>query len=105
MNSDLETILAFHLKAAKLDGLFLREFRFHSLRKWRFDFAYPQKLLAVEVDGGTWAGGRHNRGKGYEADCVKYNEAALIGWRILRFTGAMVIDGRALDYIEKALRG
>src|ERR1019366_6287530 len=100
--SELETILAFHLRAAKLDGLFLREFRFHSLRRWRFDFACPQKLLAVECEGGTYSGGRHTRGAGFESDCEKYAEAVLMGYRVLRFTRKMIIDGRALAYIEKA---
>jgi hypothetical protein len=34
---------------------------------------------------------------------VKYAEAVVAGWRVLRFTGAMVNDGRALEYLERAL--
>lgn len=75
------------------------EYRFHDTRRWRFDFAWPDYLLAVEVEGGQWINGRHQRGKGFEDDCEKYNEAALDGWMVLRFTGDMVKDGRALEML------
>lgn len=80
-----------------------REHRFHPTRRWRFDFAWPDHLIACEVEGATWSGGRHTRGAGFEADCEKYNEACLLGWRVLKVTGAMVRDGRALDVVERAL--
>jgi very-short-patch-repair endonuclease len=80
------------------------EYRFHDTRQWRFDFAWPDYLLAVEVEGGQWVNGRHQRGQGFEDDCEKYNEAALDGWCVLRFTGGMVKDGRALATLLKALR-
>jgi hypothetical protein len=78
------------------------EVSFHRKRKWRFDLAYPDILLAIEVEGGTWSGGRHVRGKGYEEDARKYNEAALAGWTVLRFTTDMVRTGEALTLIERA---
>lgn len=79
-----------------------REFRFHPQRKWRFDFAWPDRKIAVEVDGGTWVGGRHVQGAGFENDCRKMNAAALLGWRVLRFTSNMVLDGEAFSVIEEA---
>jgi very-short-patch-repair endonuclease len=101
--SDLEATLALHIRACGLPEP-TREFRFHPRRRWRFDFAYPVERLAVEVEGGTWTGGRHSRGEGFESDCHKYNAAALAGWRVLRFTAAMVEDGTAVRQIEEALR-
>ena len=80
-----------------------REFGFHKTRRWRFDFAWPEKKLAVEVEGGTWAGGRHVRPAGFEQDCEKYGEAAILKWSVLRVTSKMVNDGRALQMIERAL--
>jgi very-short-patch-repair endonuclease len=68
---------------------------------WRFDFAWPSKMFAVEVDGGTWTGGAHVRGKRYERDCEKGNEAVLQGWQIAHVTTDMVRDGRAVAYIER----
>jgi very-short-patch-repair endonuclease len=60
-------------------------------------------LVAAEVEGGTWSGGRHTRGSGFEKDAEKYNEAANDGWRVLRFTGGMIQRGEALQQIERAL--
>ncbi len=80
-----------------------REFHFHRIRKWRFDFAYPEKRIGIEVEGGIWSGGRHTRGAGYHADCEKYNEAAVDGWRVLRFTPKMVLDLSAVNCIQRIL--
>lgn len=57
-------------------------------RKWRLDFALPQILVAIEIEGGIWSGGRHVRGSGFINDCEKYNAATLAGWRIVRLTEA-----------------
>lgn len=81
-----------------------REFLFHKRRKWRFDFAWPDLMIAVEVEGGVWSNGRHVRGEGYEKDCEKYNEAQLMGWMVLRFTPGMIKRGKASGIVEKAVR-
>jgi very-short-patch-repair endonuclease len=72
-----------------------REYRFMPNRRFRFDRAWPSIKLAVELEGGIWIRGRHTRPAGYEADCEKYNLAVCNGWRVLRFTGKMLKDGRA----------
>jgi hypothetical protein len=82
----------------------IREYRFAPPRRWRFDLAWPSLRLALEIEGGTWTGGRHVRGKGYERDCEKYNAAALAGWTVLRATTAMLHDGRALALLQQALK-
>lgn len=64
----------------------LKEFRFHPKRKWRFDYAIPEYKVAIEIDGGLWKYGRHNRPAGYKADMEKLNAAASLGWSVLRFT-------------------
>lgn len=67
---------------------FKREYRFTADRWWRFDFANPRHMIAIEVEGGIFdnGGGRHNRGGGFVADLEKYNTAASMGWIVLRFT-------------------
>lgn len=100
--SELEEVFAFQIRAAKLPAP-EREVRFHPVRRWRFDFAWPSRKLAVEIDGATWSGGRHSRGAGIERDAEKYSTAAATGWRVLRGTRAMVEDGRLLVLVEEAL--
>ena len=82
-----------------------KEFRFHPERQWRFDFCWPGLMVALEVEGGTWAKGRHTRGKGYASDCEKYSEAAILGWMVIRVTGDMIKNGKAINLIHRAIEG
>lgn len=66
------------------------EYRFDESRRWRFDFAWPDKRVAVEIDGGAWMNGRHTRGGGFEKDLEKLNAAVYLGWRVYRFTPGML---------------
>lgn len=97
-----EETLALHIRAAKLPTP-EREYHFAPGRKYRADFAYPDAKLLIEVEGGTWINGRHNRGIGFERDCEKYNLAALLGFRVVRFTTTMVSDGSAVRALERLL--
>ena len=63
-----------------------REYRFAPPRRWRFDFAWPASMVAVELEGMTRAGGRHQRWGGFQKDAEKYNAATKRGWRVLRYT-------------------
>ncbi len=100
--SDLEDDLLFQIKAVGLPEP-EREYRFHPVRRWRFDMAWENDQVAVEVEGGVWVRGRHNRGSGFIKDCEKYNEAALMGWIVLRFPSPMIKSGEAVNMIERAL--
>jgi hypothetical protein len=103
VTSLLEAELLAQIHAALLETGLYCEHPFWAKRAWRFDFAWPSHHLAVEVEGGAWSGGRHTRGAGFEADCEKYAVAALLGWRVLRVTGSMIKDGRALEIIQTAI--
>ena len=81
----------------------IAEYRFHPVRRWRFDLAYPAWQVAFEVDGGVWTRGRHTRGAGYLKDCEKLNEAAILGWLVVRVTPQQISDGTAIDLAERAL--
>jgi very-short-patch-repair endonuclease len=77
-----------------------REFAFHPTRKWRFDFCWPERKIAVEIEGR----GRHQSFGGFEADATKYNEAAKLGWRVFRYTPAMVMRGDAINDMLEVLK-
>ena len=68
-----------------------REYIFAAPRRWRFDFAWPARRVAVEAEGGVWSGGRHVRPE---------------GWRVLRCTRKMLdadpaaFIGLLLDVME-----
>jgi len=59
----------------------------------------------MEIEGGTWVSGRHTRGKGYLNDLEKYNEAVILGWRLLRVTPQMLRDGTATVLLERISNG
>ena len=108
--SQAEAELGFHL-ANSATFFFTREYRWHPTRKWRSDFAIwrgeptgEMPRLLVEIEGVRWdKPGRHQRAEGMEKDCEKYAEALLAGYRVLRVTPRMVRDGRALQFIERAM--
>jgi very-short-patch-repair endonuclease len=101
--SDLERELAKQIQLVGLPQPQV-EFRFWPKRRFRFDFAYPDLLIAIEVEGGQWIQGRHQRPMGFENDMIKYNEAAIRGWLVLRFTGRMIKSGEAITAIERAFK-
>ena len=68
-------------------------------RRFRFDFLITGSDLVIEVEGGTWSGGRHTSGVGFRSDCVKYNLALELGYRVLRYTTDMVTKGEAIAQI------
>lgn len=108
-----ERLLAHHIE---LEGLpapdtqhrFARE----EGRQFRFDFAWPDRKLAVEVDGGKWLlrrsrkmGGRlvpvgsHSR----REDLRRANLAVRLGWSVLRYTPDMVFKGEAIRELKAIL--
>ena len=101
--SQAESLLAMQIQAIKLPKP-EREYRFHPKRMWRFDLAWPERMVACEVEGGVFSGGRHTRGVGFTGDCEKYSEAAIAGWKVIRVTPTHIQQGRALEWIERALK-
>ena len=96
-----EEEFALHCKIHQLSPE--REYLFDETRKYRFDFAWPNLKVAVEIEGGTWSGGRHTRGAGFTQDCKKYNLAAASEWLVFRFTTEMVQSGEAIDVMVKVI--
>lgn len=100
---DLEEIFSIQIRAVRLPPA-QREYRFHPERRWKFDFSWPQSMVAVEIEGGTYLRGRHVRPEGFRNDCIKYNEAALLGWKVLRGDSRMVKNGVLLSLVERAIK-
>jgi very-short-patch-repair endonuclease len=92
-----EEAFALHCRVEKLTPE--REFPFHPERKWRFDFAWPEQKIAVEIEGR----GRHQSFGGFEADAEKYNAAAKLGYRVFRYTPTMVMRGDAINDVLEIL--
>ena len=52
------------------------------------DFAYPQRRLAVELDGFE----SHGQRDAFDRDRARQNQLVLLGWTVLRFTWADVTE-------------
>ncbi len=90
-----------HLHGPVLD----KEVRFHQVRKWRLDYCHIPTRTAIELEGGAYSKGRHTRGKGFVADCEKYNAAAALGYTVFRLATGMVTPkhvGQIIEYIRQA---
>jgi very-short-patch-repair endonuclease len=88
----------------KYDPATQKEVFFHQImrttRRFRADFYCPNLRLIVEVNGGQWIAGRHNRGGSYQKDLEKINLAQVNGIRILQFTYEMLERGLHFKDIE-----
>lgn len=80
-------------------------FRFNAERKWRFDMAFPDYRVALEVDGGIWRKdrGAHGRPANILRDMAKINAAQLAGWKVLRYTPEQLPG--AIDDLNVCLGG
>ncbi|WP_119025856.1 DUF559 domain-containing protein [Acinetobacter soli] len=103
VQSEGEVTLARDLRALKIN--FEQEYKFHPERNWRADFLITGTKILIEVEGGIWSGGRHTRGKGFIADMEKYNAAAVMGFKVIRFDTQQVKSGLAIKQIENLVRG
>lgn len=93
-------LLKSRLKSVEVE----KEFKFHPVRKWRFDYAFPEYKVAVEVDGGVWTGGRHINPAGYINDMEKLNTAASMGWLVLRITTDDRFAIKTYNLIEQTIQ-
>ena len=91
------------------------EYQFHDTRLWRFDLAWPffaqvghttDELggLALEIDGGIWIQGGHNRGAQIKATWEKENEANIMGWAILKCEPSELCMDATAQLIKRALK-
>lgn len=107
---DYKAIFLTHLKMAKLPEP-VCEFRFHETRLWRFDFCWPDQMVAAEYQGIKWKpkkGENSNSGHqsidGLRNDCEKFTEASLAGWRLILITAETVNSGQAVEWIRRAIQ-
>lgn len=90
------------------------EYQFVSFRDWKFDLAWPELLVAVEIQGGSFGGkpcpvckrrpgGRHNSGPAMRDEFEKLAHAAIRGWSVIPLMPEQVKEATGLDWIRRAL--
>jgi hypothetical protein len=75
-------------------------------RKFRYDFAFPDLRILVEVQGGICARTRmgHSSVTGQERDAEKLNLASAYGYRMFHFTTKMIEDERGFDLLLNTIK-
>lgn len=102
MTNPLEEMFALQVRLAGLPEP-VREFMAIPGRRYRWDFAWPDSFVLVELNGGTYARMGHSTGTGIARDYEKSNLAVLAGWKVFAFDRRMVEGGAALAVVSKAL--
>ena len=72
-------------------------------RKWRSDIAWPNVKVALEIDGGTWTMGRHNRPGAVLKEMEKGNGYAERLWLDFHSPWEWVESGEIEDPIVAAI--
>lgn len=100
MTSDVKMfIMIMEQKGYKLQ----QEFQFHSIRKFRFDYAIEEFKIGIEVEGGVFTKGAHGSITGILRDMEKYNLATSEGWSILRTLPSKIMDYDFIKIIEQTI--
>jgi hypothetical protein len=89
--NEVQLVFEAHMDELRLS--WTADFVFHSERKWQADWllcrnGYRREAL-IECGGGA----------GFIEDMAKYNNAALAGYYVLRFTPGMIMNGEAKTFI------
>lgn len=73
------------------------EYQFAPPRKWRFDWAWPERMIALEIDGVI-----HRIKDKFARDMEKSNAAQLAGWVVLRCTPKEFKSGEVMNLLKRA---
>lgn len=90
-------------------GAVEHEHRFHPTRKWRFDWALPERMIAFEYDGlfggkkGKDGTASHGSVGGILRDVEKINEAQVLGWKVFRVNAKTIQNGQAFTLADRVL--
>ena len=73
------------------------EYMFHPDREWKFDFAWPDLRVAVELEGHNV----HRKSSAYRNDREKFNAAQSLGWMVFRFDYAELQRGVVYYFMKQ----
>jgi hypothetical protein len=90
------------------------EHKFHPIRKWRMDIAWPDNSetaalsgrggVALEVQGGIFINGGHNRGAQLLKEWEKYHAAQALGWKLAWTTPKDLLTEKTASIIKELMQ-
>lgn len=72
-------------------------------REWRFDWAWPEYKVALEIQGGTFVNGRHSRGPALRKEYEKLNAALVQGWVVVHTLAGEVMTPAVTRTLHRLL--
>ena len=100
--TEVEDLLESQMQEAGLVG-FVREYQAIEGRRFKWDFAFVEDRLLIEVQGAVWVKGGHSTGVGITRDCEKFSIASANKWFTIPVTTDHVKNGKALEWIKQFL--
>jgi hypothetical protein len=79
------------------------EYKFHPVRRWRFDFCWLEQKVYLEINGGIFILGRHSRGPALLKEWEKIAAATAMGFRPLFCQPSDCAKAATIDAIKAAL--
>lgn len=72
-------------------------------RRWRIDYFFEvgDKKLAIEVEGGVWKMGRHQRPDGFRGDMEKYNAMEEYGIALYRCEPSTLMNFQTAAFVRQ----
>lgn len=80
-----------------------RKFQPIHTKNWRFDFHIVKLRLLIEIEGGSWSGGRSRMlaNKAWSVD--RYGQTEELGYKIERFHPDQILSGYVINWIQGQL--
>ncbi|BAP67540.1 hypothetical protein J6I82_14225 [Acinetobacter baumannii] len=72
-------------------------------KHWRFDFHIVKLRLLIEIEGGSWSGGRSGKLSNKAWSLDRYDHAEEMGYKIERFPPDSVLSGYVINWIKDEL--
>lgn len=75
------------------------------MKNYRFDYAWPNKKIAIEYQGGVFMRkSGHTNVTGQTRDWKKINEAQLKGWIVILVNPKTIDDGSFIKQLKRAFK-
>lgn len=95
--SEIEAIFDIQMRVEKIPKAQMN-YQFEPTRGWMLDRAWPDLMLAVEIDGMV-----HRIKQRFESDCEKFAHATIAGWTVLHVTGKNVRNRKGIEWLKQLL--
>ena len=80
-----------------------RKFQPIHTKNWRFDFHILKLRLLIEIEGGSWSGGRSGKLANKAWSVYRYYQTEELGYKIERFHPDQILSGYVINLIQGQL--